>query len=261
MNLKNASVDFLPFPVMVIPDIFEFSLYSELIATLPEANLLIAKNSLGKKLSLSTINNPTAFSKFIETNSKWSMFSKFVTSRNFIIQIVEVLKLHGIDLGIEIVRGGSSIESLRLKIDQSLGRLTAANRVVTLGSRPLSTRWEISFIPADGGFLLPHTDAPRKIVTLVVPMTEKNSWNSSWGGGTEILVPLNEEDSYNFQNRQSDFSSFKTVICHEFIPNRGLLFVKTHNSWHGVRPIDGPPNFWRRSLTINIEIPKFRIYV
>jgi hypothetical protein len=39
----------------------------------------------------------------------------------------------------------------------------------------------------------------------------------------------------------------------EFLPNTGVVFIKTFNSWHSVRPIqglkDGP---MRRNLVINV---------
>lgn len=36
-----------------------------------------------------------------------------------------------------------------------------------------------------------------------------------------------------------------------------MIFVKTFNSWHAVEPIKAPrPDMFRRSLTINIEVPK-----
>jgi hypothetical protein len=39
----------------------------------------------------------------------------------------------------------------------------------------------------------------------------------------------------------------------EFLPNTGVVFVKTFNSWHSVRPIQGPSDgTMRRNLVINI---------
>ena len=39
-----------------------------------------------------------------------------------------------------------------------------------------------------------------------------------------------------------------------FQSNQAVVFAKTFNSWHCVRPMTGPDaQVWRRSLTINIE--------
>ena len=40
----------------------------------------------------------------------------------------------------------------------------------------------------------------------------------------------------------------------EFNPNQAVVFVKTFNSWHSVRPMTGKgSSLMRRTLTINIE--------
>ena len=38
--------------------------------------------------------------------------------------------------------------------------------------RSLEARFEFSALPADGGNIVPHTDAPTKIVTMVVSMED-----------------------------------------------------------------------------------------
>jgi hypothetical protein len=43
-----------------------------------------------------------------------------------------------------------------------------------------------------------------------------------------------------------------------FRPNQAIIFIKTYNSWHSVSPIAGTdPKVLRRTLTINIEKPKW----
>ncbi len=40
----------------------------------------------------------------------------------------------------------------------------------------------------------------------------------------------------------------------EFTPNQAVVFVKTFNSWHSVRPMQGNGSTaMRKTLTINIE--------
>src|SRR5256885_897092 len=53
----------------------------------------------------------------------------------------------------------------------------------------LSARFEFSMLPANGGFIRPHTDSPHKIITLVVAMLNEGEWNPEFGGGTEVLRP------------------------------------------------------------------------
>jgi len=40
----------------------------------------------------------------------------------------------------------------------------------------------------------------------------------------------------------------------EFLPNSGVIFIKTFNSWHSVRPMQSTdPELMRRNLIINIK--------
>ena len=44
------------------------------------------------------------------------------------------------------------------------------------------------------------------------------------------------------------------IDTYEFSPNQAVMFIKTFNSWHSVRPMTGKgTDAMRRTLTINIE--------
>ena len=44
------------------------------------------------------------------------------------------------------------------------------------------------------------------------------------------------------------------IDSYPFEPNQAVIFVKTYNSWHSVRPMQGAGSkAMRRTLTINIE--------
>lgn len=120
-----------------------------------------------------------------------------------------------------------------------------------LPSGPLTARFEFSALPANGGFILPHTDIPSKFVTLVIPMVRPGEWRSEWGGGTDILRPKVAEHVY--ADYRSPRGFFDTVASVPFEPNQALVFCKTADSWHSVGPIQGPVGMVRRSLTVNIE--------
>ena len=56
-------------------------------------------------------------------------------------------------------------------------------------------------------------------------------------------------------NGKAEFEDMEKLAVYEFEPNQCVLFVKTFNSWHCVRPMQGNgANAMRRSLTINIEL-------
>jgi hypothetical protein len=119
---------------------------------------------------------------------------------------------------------------------------------------PLSARFEFSVLPADGGQLHPHTDSPSKIITWVISMIQPGEWNPAFGGGTDMMRPKKTELNFNWVNRYLEFEDVDILRTFDFLPNQGLVFVKTFNSWHGVRTMTGAGNpMLRRTLTINIE--------
>ena len=50
------------------------------------------------------------------------------------------------------------------------------------------------------------------------------------------------------------FKEPAVVRTFDYRPNRAVVFVKTYNSWHSIRPMTGPdPKALRRTLTVVIE--------
>ena len=97
---------------------------------------------------------------------------------------------------------------------------------------------------------------PQKLITLVINFPNVNSteWSPEWGGGTSLLAPINKSDTFNYYNDYGLFEDFREIHTTSYINNSCNIFVKTHNSWHCVYPINGPENKFRYSLTINIEL-------
>jgi hypothetical protein len=55
-------------------------------------------------------------------------------------------------------------------------------------------------------------------------------------------------------NRQAGFDEMEVLDTFPFTPNQAVVFIKTFNSWHSVRPMLGNgSNAMRKTLTINIE--------
>jgi hypothetical protein len=84
-------------------------------------------------------------------------------------------------------------------------------------------------------------------------MTTPGEWNPAWGGGTDILKPKDPSESYNYFNRDLPYEACETLRTVEFLPNQAMLFLKTFNSLHGVKQMNGPEGSLRRTLTINIQ--------
>jgi hypothetical protein len=163
-------------------------------------------------------------------------------------EILTMLCEHNIDLDLGSSQGnGTAVSKLGLlkrlrprRLQQNLSRLSA--------------RFEFSMLPADGGFIRPHTDSPQKIITLVIGILRQGEWNPSFGGGTEVLRPKDPTNNFNFKNSYLEFEDVETLTTFEYSPNNCVIFIKTFNSLHAVRPMTAPDhNLMRKTLTINIE--------
>ncbi len=229
-----------PFPIGCARPLMAPEVYREFLEGYPPLELFANIPKLGNKYSLSERFNPRQYRDLIQSKPPWREFHAWIKSRAFIDGVMAALKARHLDLGYADARKG-------------LGKL-AGDLVPWLDGGRLSARFEFSMLPAEGGHILPHSDAPSKIVTLIVSMVGEGEWDDSFGGGTDINRPKRAELSYNWMNKQASFDDMEVVDTYEFLPNQAVVFVKTHNSWHSVRPMTGGPGSpMRRTLTINIE--------
>ncbi len=159
---------------------------------------------------------------------------------------MDVLLEQGIDLGYQRLptRGSQTL----------LGLANLLRGRIDAGRPPLSARFEFSMLPAQGGFVIPHSDAPAKRITLVISMVREGEWDPAWGGGTEVSRPKDPRRNYNELNAKAEWDEVEPLETYAFEPNQAVLFIKTFNSWHCVRPMTGPADApMRRTLTINVE--------
>lgn len=248
-NYDKLEFRYVPFPIGVARQLVEEQLYERMIANWPDKTLFEYMPELGNKYALSQKFHHKQYHHFIRSNPLWRDFHAWIKSKDFIYGVMDVLLKHHIDLGHS--ERASRIQQL-VKTIKSIVRGQAPHR----RSR-LAARFEFQMMPSQGGHILPHTDTPAKIVTLVVSMVRPGEWDPEFGGGTDINQPKDMRFVYNQLNRQAPFEEMEVVDTFEFEPNQAVIFVKTFNSWHSVRPMKGnDPNEMRKTLIINIEVPK-----
>ncbi len=245
-SYDHIQFDYEPYPIGVIRDVLEPGLYGELCTNYPPLDLFKYKPSLGNKYALSELNNPVAYRRFLRQNATWGKFHGYIKSNDFIERTLSMLKSNFIDLGLKRYR----------IVSKRWGR--RANPISTLfGISELSARFEFSMMNAHGGNIRPHTDARRKLITLVFSMCQPGEWDPSWGGSTAVVWPKDRRKSYNETNRPLPFEEVDVLKNYEFKPNQALIFIKTFNSWHAVEPMKSPTeNALRKTLTVNIETRK-----
>lgn len=248
-NYDDLEFRYDPFPIGVARGLIEAQRYKELNANWPNTGLFKYMPELGHKYALSQKFHGKQYHQFIRSNPVWREMHSWIKSNDFVYGVMDTLLEHHIDLG-----HSERASSLRqwVKYVKSVLRGQAAHR-----RNRLSARFEFQMMPVTGGHILPHTDTPAKIVTLVVSMVQPGEWDPKTGGGTDMNRPKDMRFVYNQLNRQARFEEMDVIGTFDFEPNQAVIFIKTFNSWHSVRPMTGDdPNKMRKTLIINIEVPK-----
>jgi len=133
------------------------------------------------------------------------------------------------------------------------GRALGRGRLPGSAAR-LSSRFEFSVLKADGGEVAPHTDTPRKVITLVISIVGEGEWPEGFGGGLDINRATDPRHAYNWKNRIVPWDCVEVVDTVPFVPNQCIVFVKTHNSLHSVRRMEHPgSDRLRKTVTVVIE--------
>jgi hypothetical protein len=247
LSFKNVKFLYEPYPIGVARGVFGESFYQKLVDTFPSRELFSFMPLLGNKYSLSEVNNPDAYHRHIRSSRHWLEFYDWIKRKEFPGEILSMLGEHNIDL--DVGAEGYGAPSSRLTLRHRLRLRAPSGR-----TSKLSARFEFSMLPADGGFIRPHTDSPQKIVTLVIGILRPGEWNPSFGGGTEVLRPKDITNNFNFKNKYLEFDEVETLATFEYAPNNCVIFIKTFNSLHAVRPMTAHDhNLMRKTLTINIE--------
>lgn len=242
-SYTQAAFDYEPYPIGRVDHVLGDADYDTLVATYPDISLFEYKPALGEKYSLSERNNAENYRRFIASSPEWAKVHAYLKSPRFIEETLAFLKTRNIDLAL----GDYGIVETHGKKKTSL-----ASKL--LGRTELSSRFEFSIMGGQGGHIRPHTDEPRKLITLVVSMIKPGEWDEAWGGGTEVCLPKDRTRVFNQANKYMGFEDVDVIRSYGFKPNQCVIFIKTYNSWHHVSPLTAPPGSpLRKTLTINIE--------
>ncbi|MFZ1413994.1 MAG: hypothetical protein WAS73_05365 [Defluviicoccus sp.] len=245
-NYDHLHFRYEPYPIGYASPIMDKGVYDELAAAYPARDRFVYLEKVGHKFTLSERFNPRQYAEFIASTPVWRDFHRWLKSNDFIFGLLQTLKTHQIDLGYV------EPPSLRKRLLRLIKTVTKQRHGVRQGR--LSARFEFSMLPADGGSVMPHTDSPTKIVTLIISMIQDPEWRPDFGGGTEINRPKDTKMIFNQLNRQASFDEVETIDVLPFTLNQAVVFIKTFNSWHAVRPMTGiGSDALRKTLTINIE--------
>ncbi|MGD9292764.1 MAG: hypothetical protein PVJ48_07795 [Gammaproteobacteria bacterium] len=241
-SLEGLELRYEPFPYGIASPLFDEDLYRELVASFP-AREYFGLNRINVKYVLSERVNRRRYRAFLRSTPIWREFHRWIKSDEFIRGVLNQLALRHVDLGYR-QRPGLARLARRILFGLSGRR----DYRTSLGSR-----FEFSMLPADGGMVIPHTDSPSKVVTMVLPMVAEGEWDGSVGGNTDINVPTVDRLRYNAKNGKGDFDEMAIAESLAFEANRALVFVRTYNSWHSVRPMTArESSAFRRTVTVTL---------
>ncbi|HLH09593.1 MAG TPA: 2OG-Fe(II) oxygenase [Terriglobales bacterium] len=100
-----------------------------------------------------------------------------------------------------------------------------------------------------GFSLSPHVDARRKIASHIFYFNTEADWDPHWGGQTAVLA-----DTAGFlRKKHPQFGDLREIAAPEILGNRSLLFQRTEQSWHGVRPLAYPEGKLRKVFIVVVN--------
>jgi hypothetical protein len=101
----------------------------------------------------------------------------------------------------------------------------------------------------------PHCDAARKRATHIFHFNDAIDWDQAWGGETLILASEKPIPTHSAPS----FEELTVVAAHGPTGNQSLLFQRTPQSWHGVKPLTCPEGKLRKIFSVTLNIPTAQV--
>ncbi len=117
-----------------------------------------------------------------------------------------------------------------------------------LGVKDVRFRFHWHYTP-NGGEVSPHCDSKGKIGSQIFYLNTDQDWNRDWGGETVVL----DDGGHIEADNAPAFEDFIAEYPAQTADNRSLIFGRRGNSWHGVRKIVCPENYYRKVFIVVFE--------
>jgi len=214
-QFANTPINSFPFPHLYVQDIFSDIFYSQIQKNLPAQNLMTSLPELYPEQP-----------GFKNYKDRYVMDFRKDESIN---KIEKDKQEFWSALGNNFIKGNVS-DLLRSKFQYYLNMRFKYLENVSYESEFLLVNDKKNYS------LGPHTDHPRKVVSLLIylptDLTQKES-------GTSIYIP--KDPNFLAQNKEYQHyphELFHKVITMPFAPNSAFSFIKTNNSFHGVEKLE-----------------------
>jgi hypothetical protein len=233
----NPAVSNEPFFHVQIDDFLPWEHYHSLLDQFPKA-AAFPETIEGNKKRLNSRSAPAAFQEYCLNHPVWTRLFEQFSSDQFLDELYELVRKP-----LREARGFLGARPWRHDTQAVTGlkRLLRRRAVVT---------FEFSRLES-GSLVPPHTDAPEKLVTLMLYFADPG-WQADYGGGTVFYRPKRPDLKRNWTNYRVPFEDLSAVSVNEFRPNHLCLFIKSKDSYHGMPSITCPAGVARNSLNINV---------
>lgn len=223
-KVANAPVSLFPFPHIYVRDVFPEDFYRELRAHLPPGTAFHDLKELGR------VGSGYPDTRLVMPITPDTVAALPEPHRRFWDQLARWL-LGGF--------GGTMLG----KFGQFLNQRFGDSRRMTYYDEALIVQDYTTYS------LGPHTDSPHKVLSFLFYLPADDSLKHL---GTSIYVPKDPGFSCP-GGPHHPFDRFLRVATMPFVPNALFAFVKTHNSFHGVEPIQ-ESNVRRDLLLYDIKV-------
>ena len=242
-RLQHVSTD--PFCFFYVDDYLPADLYQRLLESYPDQSNY-RFNTEGK-MGFRSSEDPEAVGRYCDAHPEWRGLIDFFGSDAFLADLRATVATPLVQ-----ARGWAG----HRRWLNCTNRQVPGNPLRYWLQEPVRTTFQFSMLPRDAA-VVPHSDAPRKLVSLLLYFRDRD-WQDAWGGGTEFYAPLDPERARGWgPTDRIAFEEFKTIGSTPFAANRLAGFVRCASSYHGVPPLGCPPGRTRKALLINIKRVKW----
>lgn len=257
ISLTNADVVICePFPIFEFHNLFDVSIFRKLQAEFPDKTLFPGRylENGGKFHWNSTTRE---FNDFLEKSPIWKDLFQLFSKPEI------VAEFYALTQQVPSERTPAARKPWQLCFGEKDGFLQGVRNTMDGLKARLLDRIQVRLLfefscMEQGCYIPPHTDLPEKLLSLMIYFPEEDI-TYPHGTGTEFY--RKKPDNHEMRSWKSTwikgdgvhnfFESNDTFYTSQFTANKMVGFVKTSNSWHGVRQLNLPMHVLRRSLNVN----------
>jgi hypothetical protein len=243
-----------PFPVFEIENFLSPDEYRKLRDEFPEKKLFPHASSRGNKSRLD--NQHMEFFEFMKTSAIWRSFHELFYRPEVVEQCFKLTA------SLPSERPAHERFPWKLVGHPNRRRASTGHAVAKSFGRwfrytPVTLGFEFSYLD-NGCFIPPHTDNVSKLISLIVYFPDESVDYGSTAG-TDFFRGIHGSKAWNEwsvsmldEERAAVFyKEHETFHSSLFTGNKLVGFLKTSNSWHGLKALNIPDGAARRSVNIN----------